>query len=293
VVRAIKVLIPALLILGVSATPSRANHVSITADASAILIERAGSNSWKVKVSWAAVCQGAGGAFFSGNLSLVDMASGESIYLGGISSASGEVFQLVAAKVVNRQLRPEMKINCGDNGTLHGSPTITVFGGSVVIPAIFGRNGSGGGSFGGGGSGGGSGPGDPTEPLQDGGCKPVIIGTTGPDALNGSTAGDIVFGLPGNDVIRGAAGHDCLLGAAGDDKLVGEGGADRLSGGDGRDRLIGADGTNAYDAGPGKDYVDSRNGRREQVWCGSGRDRARVDRRDKLHSCEKVSRPRR
>jgi hypothetical protein len=134
VVRAIKVLIPALLILGVSATPSRANHVSITADASAILIERAGSNSWKVKVSWAAVCQGAGGAFFSGNLSLVDMASGESIYLGGISSASGEVFQLVAAKVVNRQLRPEMKINCGDNGTLHGSPTITVFGGSVVIP---------------------------------------------------------------------------------------------------------------------------------------------------------------
>jgi hypothetical protein len=43
--------------------------------------------------------------------------------------------------------------------------------------------------------------------------------------------------------------------------------------------------------GPGRDVVQARNGKRELVRCGSGRDRARVDRRDRVRACERVSRP--
>jgi Ca2+-binding RTX toxin-like protein len=68
-------------------------------------------------------------------------------------------------------------------------------------------------------------------------------------------------------------------------------GNDRLNGGPGADRLVGGAGTNAYDAGPGADTVDARNGKRELVRCGSGRDTARVDRSDRVRDCEVVRRP--
>jgi hypothetical protein len=96
-------------------------------------------------------------------------------------------------------------------------------------------------------------------------------------------------GYDGNDRLRGAGGHDCLLGGRGDDVLEGESGADVLTGGRGDDRLDGGSGTNSYDAGPGADRIDARNGRRELVRCGSGRDRARVDRRDRVKSCERLT----
>lgn len=72
--------------------------------------------------------------------------------------------------------------------------------------------------------------------------------------------------------------------------LRGEDGYDLLTGGRGDDTLIGGPGVNAYDAGPGKDYLDARNGRREFVRCGSGKDRARLDRRDRARGCERVNR---
>jgi Ca2+-binding RTX toxin-like protein len=73
--------------------------------------------------------------------------------------------------------------------------------------------------------------------------------------------------------------------------LRGELGSDRLTGGRGDDTLFGGPGVNHYDAGPGKDVVDARNGQRELVRCGSGRDQARVDRSDRVVGCEVVSRP--
>lgn len=71
------------------------------------------------------------------------------------------------------------------------------------------------------------------------------------------------------------------------------GGNDRLAGGAGDDRLVGGAGRNVYSAGPGSDRILARNGVRDLIDCGSGRDTARVDRHDRVRACESVSRPRR
>jgi Ca2+-binding RTX toxin-like protein len=279
-------------LLAVLALPglSYADHISLTAELDLRLAERTGSDSWVVEVSWRADCRGvgAGGAGYQGNLYLVDIDRGERIYLGGVSSGTGQARQIVRALDQPRRMRAELRLSCFDNDSLHGSGTsVFVSSGVLFVPPKdlppdvdpeF--------------RGGHRGPSDPTEPAADGGCADVIQGTTGPDRLTGTGAPEIIFGFSGADVIRGRAGHDCLIGSRGNDRLLGQAGFDRLTGGSGRDRLVGGPGVNAYDAGPGRDFVDARNGRRELVRCGSGRDTARVDRRDRVRSCERVRRPR-
>jgi hypothetical protein len=107
----------------------------------------------------------------------------------------------------------------------------------------------------------------------------------------GTTDGnDTLDGGEGNDTLYGAGGRDKLTGGAGNDRLFGGDGNDRLTGGAGNDRLTGGKGTNAYSAGAGKDTVSARNRKRETVDCGSGKDSATVDKRDKVRGCEKVKR---
>ena len=273
-------------------TASHADHVSIEAAVSARLAERAGEDSWIVEVTWTVNCRGVGpgGAFYSGDLNLEDVDTGERIYMGGVSSGSGRARQLVGARPQPRRMRAVLRINCGDSATLHGSPTITVVSagsGIVVVPPKDppedvdpefrgGRH---------------RGP-DPTEPAAPDGCRIVITGTGDADQLRGTAEPEVIFGFGGADTIRGGRGHDCVIGSRGNDRLLGEDGHDSLTGGSGRDRLIGGRGVNLYSAGPGRDFVDARNGRRELVRCGSGRDTARVDRRDRVRSCERVRRPR-
>jgi Ca2+-binding RTX toxin-like protein len=111
----------------------------------------------------------------------------------------------------------------------------------------------------------------PVGPLS-GACANAKSGSGGIDRLAGSAFGDRLLGLAGNDVLSGRAGHDCLSGGPGND---------RLSGGSGRDRLRG---------GAGNDTINSRDGRRETVRCGTGTgDRVRADRSDRLIGCERVS----
>ncbi|MDP9224304.1 MAG: hypothetical protein M3P18_10685 [Actinomycetota bacterium] len=271
---------------------SPADHVSITATVSASLKERISSRSWSVEVSWNATCQGAapGAENYAGNLYLVDLDTGERIYLGGVSSAPGKVTQPVEARSRERHLRAELTISCFEDGSLHGGGPLVVTsdasGNVVLIPPLFDDEG------GPGGAGDDHGSGDPTEPQRTGGCKNALVGTSGPDSLVGGGAGEVIFGFGGDDRIEGRGGHDCLVGGQGDDVLRGQGGYDLLTGGRGDDTLVGGPGVNAYDAGPGRDFVDARNGRRELVRCGSGRDRARLDQSDRARSCEKVSRPR-
>jgi hypothetical protein len=97
-------------------------------------------------------------------------------------------------------------------------------------------------------------------------------GTAGPDRLSGTAAGDTLYGLDGNDVLFGLAGNDVLFGGRGNDILVG---------GLGRDRLFG---------GPGNDTLRARDGLRDVVDCGPGRDTAIVDRTDRVSGCERVRR---
>ena len=72
---------------------------------------------------------------------------------------------------------------------------------------------------------------------------------------------------------------------------VRDAGNDRLYGGGGNDTLDGGRGRNSYSGGRGNDTIRARNAKRETVNCGRGkRDRATVDRNDRVRGCERVKR---
>ena len=83
---------------------------------------------------------------------------------------------------------------------------------------------------------------DVPAPLLCNGLVPTIVGTDGPDVLQGTFQHDVIVGLGGNDVIRGASGSDTICGGDGDDELHGESQADTIFGGAGNDIITGADG---------------------------------------------------
>lgn len=117
-------------------------------------------------------------------------------------------------------------------------------------------------------------------------------GTDGDDLLNGGDGDDALFGAGGNDSLKGGNGRDKLVGGEGKDKLDGGAGKDGLDGGSGNDKLVGGTDTNSYKAGSGNDSISARNGKKENVDCGKGsRDKATVDRNDKVKNCETVKRP--
>ena len=120
---------------------------------------------------------------------------------------------------------------------------------------------------------------DPVEPptLLPGDCVNVQQGTDGDDELIGSYAGDTLIGLGGNDSLFGKNGQDCLRGGRGNDWL---------SGGPGNDTINTGRGSNVVRAGSGNDTVNAKNGRRDSIDCGPGRDTVEADAKDVLRSCE-------
>jgi Ca2+-binding RTX toxin-like protein len=74
--------------------------------------------------------------------------------------------------------------------------------------------------------------------------------------------------------------------------LRGGAGDDTLDGGDGSDRLIGGSGKNLLMGGAGNDRFSVRDGKRDRVDCGPGKDTVSADRRDVLRHCERVRRSR-
>jgi hypothetical protein len=134
-------------------------------------------------------------------------------------------------------------------------------------------------------------------PPARGSC--TIRGTDGNDRLDGTRRRDVICGLEGHDVIRGLGGNDVLRGGDGKDRIRGGRGADRISGGRGRDRLYGQSGKDRLVGGPepdrlygarGNDVLSARDRRRDLLVGGKGRDRARVDRIDRLRSIERARR---
>jgi Ca2+-binding RTX toxin-like protein len=125
-----------------------------------------------------------------------------------------------------------------------------------------------------------------------------LVGRGGGDLVEGLGGADCLFGGPGRDDLRGGAGddrlsggsgNDRLAGSRGDDRLFGGRGADALDGGRGNDRLIGGPGRDVLRGRAGRDVIDARDGSRDIVDCGRGRDRARVDHRDRVRGCEHVA----
>ena len=112
-------------------------------------------------------------------------------------------------------------------------------------------------------------------------CTNRITGTSGADVLNGAQGGDSIRGLGGDDVLRGAGGRDCISGSSGQDRISGGPNNDRISGGTGNDVISG---------NSGNDRINSVDGTRDRVDCGSGRDVARVDRIDRVRRCNIVRR---
>jgi Ca2+-binding RTX toxin-like protein len=105
-------------------------------------------------------------------------------------------------------------------------------------------------------------------------------GMGGDDRLIGADGADNLQGGPGEDRITGGSDRDLLAGASGDDTILGGTFGDRIDGGSGRDRI---------DAGSGPDRIDVRDGSRDVVRCGPGRDSVSTDRRDVTRGCERIN----
>jgi uncharacterized repeat protein (TIGR01451 family) len=116
----------------------------------------------------------------------------------------------------------------------------------------------------------------PTPPFQPPPAaipsKHLIQGTATADHLTGTARADLIRAGAGNDWVNGASGNDTLYGGTGNDVLIGGRGHDTLYGGSGNDLLRARDGT------------------RDVVSCGPGRDTALVDKLDRVTGCEVVYR---
>lgn len=128
-------------------------------------------------------------------------------------------------------------------------------------------------------------------------CGVKIRGTKGADLLLGDDRSERISGRAGDDRIRAKGGDDCVSGGPGDDRIGGGRGDDRLRGGrgsdlihgrSGDDRISGGRGRDRIFGGGGDDRIDSRDGRRDVINCGRGRDLAIVDPQDVVRGCERV-----
>lgn len=81
-----------------------------------------------------------------------------------------------------------------------------------------------------------------------------------------------------------------LIGMATGEVITGTTGSDTICGLGGNDRLAGGAGTDVLDGGQGDDVLNARDGARDVVRGGPGRDTARVDRIDVVSGVEKVRR---
>ena len=106
----------------------------------------------------------------------------------------------------------------------------------------------------------------PAAPAPPGLRPCVLQGTKRNDVLVGTAKGDMIFAQGGNDVVHGRGGNDIIVGDI------------PFSAHPGKDRLFG---------GPGRDFIDSYDGRRDLVNGGPGRDRGVADRHDRVRSIER------
>jgi dipeptidyl aminopeptidase/acylaminoacyl peptidase len=105
----------------------------------------------------------------------------------------------------------------------------------------------------------------PGAPKPEGTRPCVLLGTRHADVLVGTAKGDLIFAGGGNDLVSGRGGNDVIVGDV------------PFSAHSGKDRLFG---------GPGRDFVDSYDGRRDVVNGGAGKDRAMFDGHDRVRSVE-------
>jgi Ca2+-binding RTX toxin-like protein len=128
-------------------------------------------------------------------------------------------------------------------------------------------------------------------------CQALISGGEGVDVVFANDFDKSWFGTDEPSRVHGGPGTDYLYAGRGGSRLIGGPGADMLFGGPGRDLIRGGDGedtitgglrTDELRGGAGRDTFYARDGYRDRVFGGFGRDRARVDRLlDRVRSIER------
>ena len=107
-----------------------------------------------------------------------------------------------------------------------------------------------------------------------------------------SGARTTIRGTRSADLLRGTKGSDLIMGLQGADRLFGFRGNDFLQGGYGADLLVGGPGQDVLSGAWGNDTIRARDGARDSISCGRGRDTVDADARDSVtRDCERVRRP--
>ena len=119
----------------------------------------------------------------------------------------------------------------------------------------------------------------------------VLYGTAYLDYIRGLAGNDRILARDGRNRIEGNGGNDVITSASGADAIFGGPGNDRITAGSGADLVVGGPGRDTIAAGQGNDTVETRDGFRDVVDCGPGRDVAEVDRLDRVMGCERVLKP--
>ncbi len=120
-----------------------------------------------------------------------------------------------------------------------------------------------------------------------------LHGVAGNDRLEGSRGRDRINGGSGRDLIAAGSSNDRVSGDRGNDRINGNSGNDVLKGNSGKDRITASTGRDVVSAGSGNDRVDVRDGQRDRVICGRGRDTVIADPEDKVaDNCERIGRKR-
>ena len=118
------------------------------------------------------------------------------------------------------------------------------------------------------------------------------IGPTDCQEATNISLGTRQRGGPGNDKLLGAERRDVLRGGRGNDSAQGFLGRDKVNGGPGDDTLDGGGGRDRVNGFGGNDQIEARDGKRDRIRCGKGRDSAMVDSKDRVRGCEQVVRRR-
>jgi Ca2+-binding RTX toxin-like protein len=120
-----------------------------------------------------------------------------------------------------------------------------------------------------------------------------LHGVSGNDRLEGSRGRDRINGGSGRDLIAAGSSNDRVSGDRGSDRINGNSGDDVLKGNSGKDRIVGGTGRDVVSGGSGSDRIDVRDGKRDRVNCGRGRDTVIADPKDRVSdNCERVVRRR-
>jgi hypothetical protein len=125
--------------------------------------------------------------------------------------------------------------------------------------------------------------------LDGGRGADCLEGNTGSDRMTGGIGSDRMLGDSGSDTMTGNLDNDSMDGGTGNDKVNGGSGRDRLVGGLGNDILSGGYGADTVRAGSGNDVVNvSVQGPSARVDCGTGRDKIRLNQRERktIKGCE-------